>query len=153
MLDYLKGYANFKYSYSGNQTMTGYSDSWGTPISSGASVPITYTGPMNIVYIDMQGTETLKLTGDSHGAGILLVNGNLEINGGFTWYGVVLATGTVDYTGGGQKNVTGGIIAGENATLQQDIGGNTGLIYCSTVSNKLKDIIPPLRMTRWREIF
>ena len=153
MVDYLKGYANFKYHFDGNQTLTGYSDSWGTPTSSGVSLPLTYTGTMNIVYIDLHGTETLKLVGDSHGAGILLVNGNLEINAGFTWYGVILATGTVDYSGGGQKNVTGGIIAGENATLRQDIGGNADIVYCSTASNRLKDIVPPLRITRWREIF
>ena len=153
MLGYLKGYANFKYTFNGNQTLIGYSDSWGTPTSSGTSVPMTYTGTMNIVYIDMQGTQTLKLEGDSHGAGILLVNGNLEINGGFTWYGVILARGVVDYTGGGQKNVTGGIMAGENATIKGEIGGNAGIVYCSAVSNKLKDIVPPLKITRWREIF
>jgi hypothetical protein len=153
MLGYLRGYANFKYSYNGNQTLTGYSDSWGTPTSSGTSVPITYTGPMNIVYIDMQGTQTLKLAGGSHGAGILLVDGNLEISEGFTWYGVILATGAVNYTGGGHKNVTGGIMAGERASIEAAIGGNAGIVYCSTVSNKLKDIVPPLKMTRWREIF
>ena len=153
MLDYLKGDADFNYSYNGNQTLTGYSDDWGTPTSSGASVPITYTGPMNIIYFNMNGDNTLKLTGGSHGAGILLVEGNLEINGGFTWYGVILATGVVAYTGGGEKNITGGIMSGGNTTIEVDIGGNSGIIYCSTVSNKLKDIIPPLKITRWREIF
>jgi hypothetical protein len=59
----------------------------------------------------------------------------------------------VDYTGGGQKNVTGGILVGENATIKEDIGGNTDILYCSAVSNRLKDVIPPLRITRWREIF
>ena len=61
MVDYLKGDANFKYSYNENQTLTGYSDSWGTPTSSDTTVPITYTGPMNIVYFNMQGTKTLRL--------------------------------------------------------------------------------------------
>jgi hypothetical protein len=153
MLDYLKGDANFKYSYNENQTLTGYSDGWETPTSSDTTVPITYTGPMNIVYFNMQGTQTLRLAGDSHGAGILLVEGNLEIDGGFTWYGVILATGAVEHTGSGQKNVTGGIMAGENATIGIDIDENTGILYCSDVSNKLKDIIPPLKITRWREIF
>ena len=153
MLGYLKGDGNFKYSYNENQTLTGYSDSWGTPTSSDTTVPTTYTGPMNIVYFNMQGTQTLKLAGDSHGAGILLVEGNLEIDGGFTWYGVILATGAVVYTGSGQKNVTGGIMAGENAAIEIDINENTGIIYCSAVSNKLKDIVPPLKITRWREIF
>jgi hypothetical protein len=151
MLGYLKGDSNFKYGYNENQTLTGYSDSWGTPTSSDPTVPITYTGPMNIVFFNLQGTKTLRLEGDSHGAGILLVDGNLEINGEFAWYGVILATGTVVYTGGGRKNVTGGIMAGENATNETDIEGNVGIIYCGAVSSKLDEIIPPLKITRWRE--
>jgi hypothetical protein len=153
MVDYLKGDADFKYSYSENQTLTGYSDGWGTPTSSDTSVPITYTGPMNIVYFNMNGDKTLKLTGGSHGAGLLLIEGNLEIDGEFTWYGVILATGAVGYTGGGEKNITGGIMSGGNVTLDGDIGGNSGTIYCSVVSHKLKDIVPPSKITRWREIF
>jgi len=153
MLGYLKGAANFKYGYNENQTLTGYSDSWGTPISTDTKVPITYAGPMNIVYFNLQGTQTLKLEGDSRGAGILLVEGNLEIHGGFTWYGVILATGAVGYTGSGRKNVTGGIMAGENATAGIDVDENTGILYCSAVSNRLKQIVPPLKISRWREIF
>ena len=153
MVNYLKGDANFKYNYSGDQTLTGYSDSWGTPLSDDTTVPITYTGPMNIVYFNMNGDKTIKLTGGSRGAGILLVEGNLEIDGGLTWYGIILATGAVAYTGSGQKNVTGGVMAGENATTGIEIDENTGILYCSAVSRKLKDVIPPLKITRWREIF
>jgi hypothetical protein len=153
MLGYLKGDANFKYVYNEDQTLTENFDSWGAPTSSDTTVPITYTGPMNIVYFNLRETQTLKLAGDSKGAGILLVEGNLEIIGGFTWYGVILATGTVGYTGAGQKNVTGGIMAGENGTNEIDIEGNAGINYCSAVSSKLKEIVPPLKITRWREIF
>jgi len=153
MLDYVKGDADFKYSYSGNQTLAGYSDGWGTPTNSDTNVPITYTGPMNIIYFNMNGDKTLKLEGESHGAGLLLIEGNLEINGGFTWYGVILATGAVTYTGVGQKNITGGMMSGGNATVETDIGGNSGVIYCSAVSKKLKEIVSPLKITRWREIF
>jgi hypothetical protein len=153
MVDYLKGVAHFKYGYSENQTLNGYSDSWGIPTNSDTTVPITYTGPMNIVYFNMNGDKTLTLTGDSHGAGILLVEGNLEINGEFTWYGVILVTGAAKYIGSGQRNVTGGIMVGENATIGTNIGENTSIIYCSAVSDKLKEIVPPLKITRWREIF
>jgi hypothetical protein len=153
MLGYLKSEANFKYSYNENQTLTGCSDSWGSPTMSDTTVPITYTGPMNSVYFNLQGTQTLKLEGDSHGAGILLVEGNLEINGEFTWYGVILATGAVGFTGGGRKNVTGGIIAGGEGNMGIDIGENAGILYCSAVSNRLKEIVPPLKITRWKEIF
>jgi hypothetical protein len=153
MLGYLKSVANFKYTYNENQTLTEYSDSWGTPTSSDTTVPITYTGPMNIVYFNLQGSQTLKLAGDSHGAGVLLIEGNLEIIGELTWYGIILATGAVRYTEGGRRNVTGGIMAGEYATREIDIDGNTGILYCSTVSNRIKEIVPPLKITRWREIF
>jgi hypothetical protein len=153
MLDYLKGNASFKYCYSKNQTLNGYSDGWGTPTSSNSTAPITYTGPMNIVYFNMNGDNTLILTGDSHGAGILLVEGNLEINGTFTWYGVILVTGYLECIGNGQKSVTGGIVVGKKANLETNSGGSAGIIYCSAVSDKLKGIIPPLKMIRWREIF
>jgi hypothetical protein len=153
MVNYLKGDANFKYNYSGDQTLAGYSDSWGTPISDDTAAPITYTGPMNIVYFNMNGDKTIRLAGGSHGAGILLIEGNLEIDGGFTWYGIILTTGAVSYTGSGQKNVTGGVMAGENAATGIEIDENAGILYCSAASKKLKDVIPPLKITRWREIF
>jgi Tfp pilus assembly protein PilX len=151
MLNYIKADAHFKFGFNENQALSGYSAIWGTPTSNGTAVPTTYTGPMNIIYFNMQGTQTLKLTGDSHGAGILLVEGNLEIDGSFAWYGVVLTTGTIVLTGGGQKHITGGIIAGKNTTMEID--GNAGIVYCSVVSKKLKDIIPSSKITRWREIF
>lgn len=153
MVEYLKASAHFKYSYSEDQTLTGYSNDWGTPSSSGTTIPITYNGPLKIIYFNMNGDQTLKLTGNSHGAGILLVEGNLEIHGGFTWYGIILATGAVRYDGGGEKNVTGGIISGGESMIEVDIGGNAGIIYCSALSNQLKEIIPPYKIIRWREVF
>jgi hypothetical protein len=153
MVDYLKDYANFNYGYNDNETLTGYSDSWGTPTSDGTEKPLGYTGSMNIVYFNMSGGNTVKFAGGSHGAGILLVNGNLEINGGFSWYGDIIVTGGLKFTGGGEKNITGGVFAGDSADFEIDMGGNIGILYCSGVVKKLKDTVPPLKMTRWREIF
>ena len=157
LLNRLKDSADYTYSYGSNQTLTGYSDQWGTPTNPGTETPITYDGAMKIVYFDMNRTNTLKLSGGSHGAGILLVNGNLELNGGFTWYGVIIVTGALDFTGGGQKNVTGGVMTGETATVEIDVGGNAGIIYCSSAVNKVKDktknLIPAFRVTRWKEVF
>src|SRR5512139_4254303 len=101
----------------------------------------------------MGGDQTLKLAGGSHGAGILLVDGNLEINGGFDWYGLIIVTGYLDYTGGGQKNITGGVMAGESSTIAVDIGGNAGILNCGKAIDRLKEKIPPIKVTRWREIF
>lgn len=151
MLNYLKGATHFTYGFNENQALSGYSQDWGTPTGNSTGVPLTYTGPMNIVYFNMLGTRTLKLTGDSHGAGILLVEGNIEINGDFNWYGVILVTGAVTFSGNGQKNVTGGILGGKNAVVETD--GNANILYCSAISKKLKDVIPPSKVIRWREIF
>ena len=106
---------------------------------------------MNIVYFNMHGLNTIKLAGQSHGAGLLLVDGNLELNGGFTWYGVIIVTGALDYTGGGEKNVTGGVLTGETTAVQVDVGGDAGIMYCSEVADKLRKVVSPLRMTRWKD--
>jgi len=156
---------DFAYDYSVNKTLTGYSDQWGIPTLStaappgkGSEYPLSYTGEMNIVYFNMHGTKTIKLSGGSHGAGILLVDGNLEINGGFLWYGVIVVLGAVDYTGGGEKNVTGGVLTGENAIIPVDISGNAGILFCSEAVSKLYDKISnkgvnPFKVTKWREVF
>jgi len=44
-------------------------------------------------------------------------------------------------------------MAGENATIGIEIDENAGILYCSAVSKKLKEVIPPLKITRWKEIF
>ena len=149
-VDYLRRPPHFSYNYTANQTVSG--SSWGAPLGLQRQ-RLLPTGPMNIVYFSMQGTNTVKLAGGTTGSGILLVDGRLEINGGFKWYGLIIVTGSVDYTGGGEKNVTGAVMCGETATVQVDVGGNAGIIYCSSVSNSLKNKVSPYHVTRWRDIF
>jgi len=152
IINELKGIANFTYNYNSNTTLTGYLDSWGIPASQPEQTqPLLYNGTMNIVYFNMNG-KTLKLAGGSHGAGILLVDGDLELNGNFSWYGVVVVKGALDYTAGGYKNITGSILAGESVNVEVDIGGGAVVIYCSTSIDNAKKIIP-FRMSWWREIF
>ena len=151
MVTYLGKGADFIYKYTGNQTLTGLSDEWGTPTGTSTTEPLSYDGPINVVYFNMDGNKTLTLAGGSHGAGILAVNGNLELKGSFKWYGVIIVTGALDYTGGGEKNVTGAVMAGETTTVQLDVGGNAGIINCSNAKKKIK--VAPLKITQWREIF
>jgi len=153
MVEYIQKDAKFKYDYAINQTLTGMSDQWGTPVGTGTANPLTYSGPLNIVYFDMGGDKTLKLAGGSHGAGILLVDGNLELNGGFQWYGLVIVTGALDFTGGGEKNITGGVMAGETATVEVDVGGNASIINCSAVQPQMENLLPQFRLARWREVY
>ena len=75
------------------------------------------------------------------------------MNGGFQWYGLVIVTGALDFTGGGEKNITGGVMTGKSATVQVDFGGNAGIITCSAIQDQLKDRVTPVRMARWREVY
>lgn len=160
MVDYLKEWADFTYQYAGDRTLTGYSDGWGVPTwevsaSDRTKTPLSYpdSAPLHVVYFNMGGVQTLKLAGGSHGAGILLVDGNLEINGGFEWYGVVIVKGALTYTGGGQKNITGAVLSGNSATLEVDVGGNIGILYCSEALRRLRERVSPLRIAQWREVY
>lgn len=162
MIDYLKGSANFSYNYNKNVTVTGnqidnvvqnWSNDTNFPGSSySTTAPLSYNGSMNIVYFNMNGKE-LKLAGGSYGAGILLIDGGLEINGGFAWYGIIIVKGSMKYTGGGNKNITGGVLAGESVGVEIDVGGNAGIIYCSRAVNDAGGGISPYRIVRWRDIF
>jgi len=61
---------------------------------------------------------SVKLTSDANGAGVLIVDGDLEINGGFNFYGLLLVRGKVSFTGGGSQavNLFGAILAGEDVS-------------------------------------
>jgi hypothetical protein len=63
---------------------------------------------------------------------------------------VIIVTGALDYTGVVRKRHRG-VLTGEAATVQVDLGGNAGILYCSEVADKLKKIVSPLRMTRWKD--
>ncbi len=74
-----------------------------------------------------------------------MVDGDLDVNGGFSWYGVVLVSGMVKYTGGGGKNVTGGVVSGDsmmNLTDESVTGGGTNIVYCSSAVNNLTQNSP-----------
>jgi len=160
MIDYLKNDANSSYNYNRNAVITqneisGVRQNWadlGFPGRYSTEAPLFYNGKMNIVYFNMHGNE-ITLAGGSGGAGILLVNGDFEVGGGFAWYGVIIVRGRVKYTGGGDKNITGGLMAGESVGVDIDAGGNAGIIYCSRAADDAGGAAPPFRVIRWQHVY
>jgi Tfp pilus assembly protein PilX len=98
-------------------------NNWGEPLRSGTYVP-ECTSYAPVVYIN----GNAKFISAGRGQGILLVEGDLSIAGGFQWVGLVIATGEVK-TGNGTSNVTGAILA-QNA----DIGDQTSFSGTPVVS-------------------
>jgi len=152
LVNTLKGSADYKYTFSSNTTQTGMS--WGTPTltdTHNQESPLQCS-ESHTVYYNMNG-KSLKLAGGTQGCGILLVDGDLEINGGFSWYGPVLVTGSVTYTGGGNKNISGALIAGDSLTAHietNDIGGNATILNCSAaIRNSTQS--RPLLVLNWKQ--
>jgi Tfp pilus assembly protein PilX len=120
--------SNAKYSYAVNSaTLTGMN--WGSPVAGATPQNASSCNQRNVVYFETSSTY-VKLAGGSSGCGILLVNGDLNINGGFHWYGAIIVTGSVIFSGGGEKNVTGGILAGGSVSADM-VGGDASIVYCS----------------------
>jgi hypothetical protein len=84
------------------------------------------------------------------GCGILLVEGNLVLHQGFSWYGLVLVTGTVTFTTAEQQqHITGAVLSG-GMSGQNDIGGESHIVYCSAAVNTQS---LPWRVLSWKELY
>ena len=151
MADFLKKYADFSYSVSSAthtaSTTPGPGDGWGVPDL--VSVPPTCDS-CNIVHYDTDGTS-ISLSGNVSGCGILVVEGDLDLSGGFEWYGTVIVTGAFTFTGGaGAKNIMGAVISGES-TDGDYVGGNVDINYCSTATEDQNEK-HSLPILSWKEV-
>ncbi len=103
------------------------------------------------------------LTLHAGGAGILIVQGDLTLNGNFSYDGLifVLGTGQVRRNGGGNGEIRGGILVGAftstsptfNLPAEVDTGGggNSLIRYCSDAINKAIAAIPSLSVKSYAE--
>lgn len=150
LVDARKGAADFAYTVQSAthtaSTTPGPHDNWGTPTPGATLQNASSCTEYHTVHYNTGGTY-IRLSGGVSGCGVLLVEGDLEVHGGFSWYGPILVTGSVIYTGGGDKNVTGAILAGGSVTADV-IGGNANLVNCSRA---LTDQTPnsPLVVLSW----
>ncbi|RZB30606.1 MAG: hypothetical protein SRB1_02886 [Desulfobacteraceae bacterium Eth-SRB1] len=97
---------------------------------------------------DPYNVNGLSLSGVT-GYGILLVEGNLTLGGGFSWNGLILVTGTLTFNGGGLGiNIKGAVLA--NQTI--DINGGIDIKYDSCmIDNSLNN--QSLDIIRWKESY
>jgi Tfp pilus assembly protein PilX len=82
----------------------------------------------------------LHVTGmNSLGYGVLVVDGDVTMNGGVYFEGIIISRGTFNFTGGGGTNINirGAVIAGDSLTdTTSDLGGSIEVQYnsCSVIS-------------------
>jgi hypothetical protein len=117
-------------------------DQNGTNFGSASEYVIVYSDTANPVNA---GGLTIQ---NGTGYGLLLVQGNLVMGGGFVWHGLVLVTGNVTFNGGGgAANIRGAVLGGSF----ESVNGGVDLGYDSC---KIKESFRrrPLRVLRWREL-
>jgi hypothetical protein len=99
---------------------TGVLTNWGDSVPTnlcGAYFPLIYHG----------GNVAIQSSG--FGQGILLVEGDLQLRGGYTFFGIIIVQGTFS-TGSGNNRVIGAVMASNAADLNQSFLG-TGTIQYS----------------------
>jgi hypothetical protein len=125
---------------------------WGEPFHGAGDV----TSCMNyfpIIYLN----SSSQLNGKGRGQGILLVNGDLKINGTFDWVGLIIVRDDIN-KGNGSANVTGAVMA-RNVSLQDGgsvVNGNQTIQYSKcAVESVLRGsaVLQPVRERSWAQLF
>src|SRR5437667_182263 len=105
--------------------------------------------------IHVPGTITLNNT---QGQGILLVDGDLNIQGSYQFFGIVVVQGDLKTAGGGSTDAHfwGGVMA-KNADLsEQNLSGKATLNYSSCSINAVLQATSPISMMRsrgWTQLY
>jgi hypothetical protein len=91
------------------------------------------------------------------GQGVLLVNGNLNIQGSFVYYGQVIVRGTLKLTGTG-NHIYGGVMAAAviDSTSTSQLSGNSSIHYsrCAITSVFVTSALSTRAPQRsWIELF
>jgi len=83
-----------------------------------------------------------------NGKGILFIDGDLEVNGGIGWEGMVIVYGSITVNGGGGLTTTGSVAAWGDIMLH----GSIEIKYDCEVIADIFDKYSSYRMTSWRQM-
>ncbi len=121
-----------------------------------------YTVPAGTYDSVVWGSRTeytvVHCTGDMHtsgggasGGGLLIVDGDFDCSGQFTWYGMVLVMGDITFTGGGAGIHIWGTVLSQGGINQQTVGGNADILYSSIALQRLASL-SPYEVAAWQEL-
>jgi hypothetical protein len=105
--------------------------------------------------IHFKGSGTVTLSG-GRGQGILLVDGDLEVSGGFEFYGPVIVRGTLKTVGQSGSKLNGAVMAANVMLDETTVLGDATVRYSNcTISKARQAAAAPRRMVHraWVEAF
>jgi len=91
----------------------------------GDTVP---TGPCGAYFPLIYHSGSTAIQSNGYGQGILMVQGDLQLRGGFTFFGIIIVQGTFS-TGAGNNRVIGAVMASNAADLNQSFLGTGSIQY------------------------
>ena len=125
--------------------------------------PANPTGPCGSYFpiIHIGGTGTSIINGNE-GQGILLIDGDLSVQGGFQWYGIVIVKGSMKTSGGGstEAHFWGAVLVQDTVAFGSDTvntyTGHANLLYSKCAIIKALDntgIVAMMRSRGWAQLF
>ncbi len=129
---------------------TALQNNWGEPVD--RTSPCWNYFPIIYHYGD------LSISGSGLGQGILLVEGNLSVQGRVSFFGPVIATGAVNVRGTGSDDVKfyGGIIASDVQLDDSRLSGNATVLYSSCANRRAlqgSGVITRLAERGWVQLY
>lgn len=131
---------------SGGECVTADPVNWGDPLNP--------TSPCGDYFPAVGVAGDLRLN-TGQGQGLLMVDGNLRIQGGMEFYGLIIVSGTLTTAGTGSKFNGSIIVINENDQLT-DIAGNASFSYSSCALEKAFAAIgkgAPMRERGWVQLY
>jgi hypothetical protein len=126
---------------------TGVANNWGDPNRASPA------GKCEAYYPIVHGLGDMHITGGA-GQGILLVDGDLDMSGGFTYTGIIVVRGSLTSTGTG-AHVTGGVMAANISLDQNTVLGNSTIQYSSCAIKKVMQgsaYLKPVKQRAWVDL-
>jgi Tfp pilus assembly protein PilX len=117
----------------------------GTLPATPPTTPINPSSPPSGYQITYVPGDVHITSNNSQGFGVLIVDGNLDLNGGFAFDGLIIVTGVISFTGGGSDgvNIYGGVIAGQQSLVDNVLGGSVTVNYDQCALPQRDDTQPP----------
>lgn len=121
-------------------------DNWGSPLQPG--------GPCGSRFPLVWSEGDLSIIG-GQGQGVLVVDGDLSVGGGFAFNGVVIVRGRITTAGTG-GTIYGGVVVANAPGQPNDITGSTVIQYstCAAArSLRMSALVAPLRSRSWVALY
>ncbi|HYT03940.1 MAG TPA: hypothetical protein VEM13_03575 [Gemmatimonadales bacterium] len=146
---------NIQPSTVGTQCNTGDKYNWGDPQNPTAPCG----GYFPIIHIAGSGTSVIN---GQEGQGILLIDGDLSVQGGFQWFGIVIIKGSLKTSGGGSTDAHfwGAVLAQDTVAFGSDtvndMSGHANLLFSNCAIIKALDntgVVAAMRSRGWVQLF